>query len=175
MTSDEKMQLEEMRATAMARQGDIEEGEDELYEAQSPKGRFTAKGANALVDATNRLLPMFGVDDAYERLSGTMTELPTDFVRLLSMFKAAMDDAVQEGILPEDAAIDLTVITDDSGLQALAGRLNMAAKSPAFRRFLARATKEEKAPKAEADAEADAEAVTGEPVMSDEDLFMSRM
>lgn len=140
MTPDEKMEIEKMRAEAMNRQGDIEESEDEIYSAQSPKGRFTSKGANALVEATNRLLPMFGVGDKYDRFSGNMTELPTDFVRLLSMFKAAMDDAIAEGILPEDASIDLTIVTDDSGLQALAGRIGMAAKSAAFKRFLAKKT-----------------------------------
>jgi hypothetical protein len=140
MTPDEKMEIEKMRAEAMNRQGDIEESEDEIYSAQSPKGRFTSKGANALVEATNRLLPMFGVGDKYDRFSGNMTELPTDFVRLLSMFKAAMDDAIAEGILPEDASIDLTIVTDDSGLQGLAGRIGMAAKSAAFKRFLAKKT-----------------------------------
>jgi hypothetical protein len=59
------------------------------------------------------------------------------------MFSKAIGDAINEGILPEDATIDLKVITDDSGLQGLAGRIGMAAKSPQFKRFLLRKTSEE--------------------------------
>ena len=176
MTPDEKTEIEKMRAEAMSRQGDIEESEDELYSAQSPKGRFTAKGANSLVDATNRLLPMFGVSDKYDRFSGNMTELPTDFVRLLSMFKAAIDDAIAEGILPEDASIDLTIVTDDAGLQGLAGRIGMAAKSGAFKRFLGKKTMmrggEEMAEEGEY---SEKESPEEEEGMSEDKLFMSRM
>jgi hypothetical protein len=45
-------------------------------------------------------------------------------------------------VLPEDAKIDLTVITDDNGLQGLAGRIGMAAKSGTFKRFLTKKVKE---------------------------------
>lgn len=138
MTPDEKAELEKLRAESIARQGEVDEMEDELYSASAPKGRFTSKAANALVDAANRLLPLFGISDKYDKLSGDMTTLPPAFVRMLMMFKAAIDDAVAEGALPEDAVIDLSIITDDSGLQSLAGRIGMAAKSPAFKRFLSK-------------------------------------
>lgn len=169
MTPDEKTELEKMRAEAMSRQGDVEEMEDAAYATAAPKGKFSGKAANALVDATNRLLPLFGLTDKYDRFDGaTMTELPVDFVRLLSMFKAAVDDAVAEGALPEDAVIELSVIKDDAGLQALAGRIGMAAKSPSFKRFLMRKVKE--APEME-----ESDEPTSEEEMSEEDLFMSRM
>lgn len=174
MTPEEKADIEKMRAEAMMRQGDIEESEDELYSAQSPKGRFTAKGANALVDATNRLLPLFGVTDKYDRFSGNMSELPTDFVRLLSMFKAAIDDAIAEGILPEDASIDLTIITDDSGLQGLAGRISMASKSGAFKRFLGKKTMKRGGEEMAEEGEY-SESEGAEKPMSEDELFMSRM
>jgi hypothetical protein len=171
MTPDEKMELEKMRAAAMSRQGDVEEMEDEAYAMAAPKGKFSGKVANALVEATNRLLPLFGLTDKYERFdSAMMTELPVDFVRLLSMFKAAVDDAVAEGVLPEDAVIELSVIKDDAGLQGLAGRIGMAAKSPGFKRFLMRKVKE--APEME---EEESDEPTSEEEMSEEDLFMSRM
>jgi len=153
MTPDEKMDLESMRTEAMTRQGDIEESEDEIYAASSPKGKFSGKALNVLVDATNRLIPLFGLDDKYDRFSTEMIEsLPPEFMRLLSMFSKAMSDAVEEGILPEDATIDMKIVVDDNGLQALAGRLGMAAKSPGFKRFLLR-KKSESAPEAEAEAE----------------------
>jgi hypothetical protein len=143
MTPDEKMELEKMRADSMTRQGEVEESEDELYAATAPKGKFSGKAANALVEATNRLLPMFGIEDKYDRFGGgAMTTLPPEFVRLLTMFSKAIGDAVEMGALPEDAIIDLSIVTDDSGLQSLAGRIGMAAKSPQFKRFLSQKTME---------------------------------
>jgi len=149
MTPEEKKDLEKMRAEAMTRQGEVEEGEDELYAASSPKGKFSGKALNGLVDATNRLIPLFGIEDKYDRFgSATITSLPPEFMRLLTMFSTAMSDAIEAGILPDDAMIDMKVVTDDSGLQALAGRLGMAAKSPQFKRFLMRKVSES-APEAE--------------------------
>jgi hypothetical protein len=143
MTPDEKAELEKLRAEAMNRQGEIEESEDEMYSSASPKGKFSGKAANALVEATNRLLPLFGINDKYDRFgSGALSSLPPEFMRILTMFSKAIGDAITEGILPEDATVDLKVITDDSGLQGLAGRIGMAAKSPQFKRFLLRKTSE---------------------------------
>jgi len=157
MTPDEKMDLEKMLAQAMTRQGEVEEGGDELFAAASPKGKFTGKALNGLVEAVNRLLPLFGLDDKYERFGGeTITSLPPEFVRLLTMFSKAMADAIEAGILPEDAMIDMKIVVDDNGLQSLAGRLGMAAKSPGFKRFLLRKVSES-APEKEAEAEEGAE------------------
>ena len=141
MTPDETMQLKKMRAQAMTRQGEVEETEDEIYAATAPKGKFSGKAANALVEATNRLLPMFGVEEKYDRFGGeTMTTLPAEFMRILSMFSKAITDAVDQGMLPEDTVLDFSMVTDDNGLQSLAGRIGMAAKSPSFKRFLSRKT-----------------------------------
>jgi len=143
MSPEEKANLASMRSEAMTRQGDVEESEDELYSASAPKGSFSGKAANALVEATNRLLPLFGIKDMYDRFTEPkMSTLPPEFMRLLTMFGKAFDDAIEEGVLPEDAKIDLTVITDDNGLQGLAGRIGMAAKSGTFKRFLTKKVKE---------------------------------
>ena len=129
--------LETMGKEVQKRQGEVEGKEDMLYAQASPKGKFSDKSLNALVQATNRLTPLFGIKDTYPSFEkGMQTELPSEFVRLLSMFKAAISDAIDQGILPEDAMIDLSVITDDNGIQALAGRIGMAAKSGGFKRFL---------------------------------------
>lgn len=135
-TPDEKMMMEQMRSRVMERQGDVEETEDMGFEAAAPKGRFSPKALNSLVDATNRLLPLFGIEDKYEKFSDQVTVLPTPFVRILSMFSAAISDAIDAGILPPDATIDLKVVSDDSGILGLAGRVNMAAKSGGLKRFL---------------------------------------
>jgi len=135
-TPEEKMQMEQMRARVMQRQGDVEETEDTAFEAAAPKGRFSPKALNSLVDATNRLLPLFGITDKYDKFSDVVTVLPPEFVRILSMFSAAISDAVDAGVLPPDAVVDLKVVSDDSGILGLAGRVNMAAKTPSLKRFL---------------------------------------
>lgn len=173
MTPNEKMDIEKMRAQAMSRQGEVEESEDELYGASSPKGKFSGKALNGLVEATNRLLPLFGIEEKYDRFgSGMMTSLPPEFVRLLTMFSKAMADAIDAGILPEDAMIDMKIVVDDNSLQALAGRLGMAAKSPGFKRFLLRKVSEAP-PEAE---EAEEEGMSEEMGSDDMDkLMMERM
>ena len=177
MTPDEKMELEKMRAQAMSRQGEVEESEDELYGASSPKGKFTGKALNGLVDAVNRLLPLFGLEDAYERFGGeTITSLPPEFVRLLTMFSKAMADAIDAGILPEDTMIDMKIVVDDNGLQALAGRLGMAAKSPGFKRFLLRKVSEKGSSEMVEDAGEEEDAMSKEMGSEDMDkLMMERM
>lgn len=172
MTPDEKMDIDKMRAESMTRQGEVEESEDELYGASSPKGKFTGKALNGLVDATNRLLPLFGLDDKYDRFgSGTITSLPPEFMRLLTMFSTAMSDAIEAGILPEDTMIDMKIVVDDNGLQALAGRLGMAAKSAGFKRFLLRKVSES-APEAEEEEEEMSEEMGSKDM---DKLMMERM
>lgn len=180
MTPDEKMELEKMRAESMTREGETEEMEDEVYASSAPKGRFSGKALNGLVDATNRLLPLFGVTDAYPKFGNEMqTTLPPAFMRVLSMFEKAVGDAVAEGVLPEDASIDLTIITDDAGLQGLAGRIGMAAKAPGFKRFLKQAVMEAGKGEMKEGEYGEAEAPTEEEDMMSEDktnsLFTERM
>lgn len=171
--------LETMGKEVQKRQGEVEDKEDTLYAQASPKGKFSDKSLNALVQATNRLTPLFGIKDTYPSFEkGMQTELPSEFVRLLSMFKAAISDAIDQGILPEDAMIDLSVITDDNGIQALAGRIGMAAKSGGFKRFLNQKTAPSKAMQMEeTDTEEDATDAPSGPMSEDatNKLFQLRM
>ena len=177
MSPEEKANLAAMRSEAMTRQGDVEESEDEMYATAAPKGSFSGKAANALVEATNRLLPLFGIKDMYDRFSEPkLSTLPVEFVRLLTMFGKAFDDAIEEGVLPEDAKIDLTVITDDNGLQGLAGRIGMAAKSGTFKRFLSKKVSERGAEEMGKEGEyAESEAPESETPESTDALFAGRM
>lgn len=173
MLPNQKADLESMRASVMQRQGDVEEQEDELYSAAAPKGKFTSKAANALVDATNKLLPLFGVSDMYDKFTEpALTTLPPAFARLLTMFSKAFDTAIEDGTLPEDVKIDLSVVTDDTGLLGLAGRIGMAAKSAPFKRFLMKKVKEPTAPSPEGEGESMEEEATDE---STDTLFAGRM
>ena len=120
------------------------EQEDEAsMQMVAPKGNYTPKGLNALVKAANVLLPLFGQTGDYPTFSGPLKELPTDFTRVLMMFKQASDDAVAEEVLSTDAQFSLDNIIDDTSLMALAGKLTMLASSKDFKKFLKSPPKDE--------------------------------
>jgi len=122
---------------------DLASADDEVYMEMAPKGSFTPKGLNNLVKSTNMLLPAFGQTADYPTFSENMTVLPTDFVRVLAMFKAAVDDAIEQGILGEEMAISFDTITDDLALTSLAGKISNMAKNFNFKKFLKESPPEE--------------------------------
>jgi len=152
---------------------DLASADDEVYMEMAPKGTFTPKGLNNLVKSTNMLLPAFGQSADYPTFSENMTVLPTDFVRVLAMFKAAVDDAIEQGILGEEMAISFDTITDDLALTSLAGKISNMAKNFNFKKFL-----KESPPEEMAATEAGEEMGMEEESMSEDEmdnLFMSKM
>lgn len=156
-------------------EGDIAEMEsmdEEKFAAMAPKGAFTARGLNALVKATNKLLPVFGQTGDYPTFSQDIKVLPTDFVRVLAMFVTAIDDAIKDEIVGPEMAIDMESIKDDTSLTTIAGKLEMLSKLREFKKWLS------EAPKSETNlSEASEYNMTGEeeaPVDA-ESLMMSRM
>lgn len=145
--------------------------EDEMYGLSSPKGRFTDRGLNILVKATNTLLPLFSQDPSYPTFAkGEYKELPADFMRILSMFASASTDALASGDVDPEMSISFEEIDSDEGLISLATKIQMLAKSKPFKTFL-------KTPKVEKEMEAPVEEA-GEAEMNDDQinaLFMSRM
>jgi len=146
------------------------EADESMYEEMAPKGKFSPKGLMPLVKATNMLLPMFGQTGDYPMLKEAMTELPTDFVRVLSMFVAAVDDAVAGDVVDAEMKLDMSGITDDRGLMLLAAKLDALAKNRDFKKFL-------KEPGEMTQPNIDAErtpmpTMTGE---AEDDMMMSRM
>jgi hypothetical protein len=115
---------------------EAEMADEEMVTSMAPTGQYTAKGLNALVNATNATLPLFEQTPDYPKFSENLTKLPTDFVRVLMMFQSAVDDAIAQEVLPQDMAFDLTTVKDDSALITLAGKLSMISKSKDFKKFL---------------------------------------
>jgi hypothetical protein len=153
--------------------GTAEQEEEITFTEMAPKGRFSAKALNNLVKATNRLLPKFGQTPDYPEFSGNLTQLPTDFVRVLAMFQGATEDAVEQGIVDDEFAFDFETITDDANLMMLAGKINKLASDKQYDRYL------RSQPTAEEDVEEgmDEDEITTED-MPPEDvdaLFMERM
>lgn len=120
--------------TGMAQEAEM--SDEQNYDAMSPTGNFTPKGLSALVKATNIMLPLFGQTGDYPMLNQPLKKLPTDFTRVLTMFKAATDDAIAEEVIGSDMAIDFEMLKDDSSLMLLAGKLNQLAKNKDFKKFL---------------------------------------
>jgi len=149
---------------------EAEDAEEGMYEEMTPKGKFSPKGLMPLVKAANALLPLFGQTPDYPALNEPMTELPVDMTRVLSMFIAAVDDAMEADALGPDMALSLDGVVDDRGLMLLAAKIGALAKDKEFKRFL-KEPGEMKAPALD-------EERTPMPEMADEaadSLMMSRM
>jgi hypothetical protein len=168
----EQADLDAMKEKVMEREGEMVATEDSLYAASSPVAvdMFHKKALNALVKATNKLLPLFGVSQAYAALPGDIKTLPTDFVRILSMFSSAISDAIAADTIDPDMAFSLEDITDDTGLVQAAGKIGMVSGEKAFKAFL-------KAPRKEVAAEEDQMDMAPEMAesMDSEELFMGRV
>jgi len=147
--------------------------EDEaMYDEMAPKGKFTPKGLAPLVKAANVLLPLFGQSGDYPNITETVTVIPTDLFRVLSMFAAAVDDAIAGDVIDAEMAMDFSGVRDDSSLMLIAGKLSKLAANRDFKKFL----KEPMAPKEE-ESGVDEER-TPMPTMSPEDedaMMMGRM
>ena len=170
MTPEESAKMAQMESDLALKEGALAEKEDALI-AETIKGTFTSKGLNALVQSVNRALPLFEIDQPYEKFDvGTVTTLPPDFVRILSMLSKAVEDGVEAGALSEDALIDLSTVTDDRALMSLAGRINLASSSPAFKRMLKGSGKKAEQPEPD-------EPTSEEPMSESDttDLFSSRI
>lgn len=145
--------------------------DEENYDAIAPKGKFTPRGLGPLVKETNKLLPLFGQTPDYPMIKEELGELPTDFVRVLSMFVAAVDDAIEADVLDPEMALTFDGITDDRSLMLMAAKLNQIGKSMEFKRFL-------KEPKPEEEMMTVDEERTPMPEMADDEIdaaFMDRM
>ncbi len=163
-----------MNKPSMEMEVDIQgaEQEDEsMFGEMAPRGRFTAKALNNLVKATNRLLPLFDQTPDYPTFESDITEFPTDFVRVLSMFEGAVSGAIEEDIIDEEMDFDMGEVTGDENVNMLAGKINRLVNDRSFKKYL----------KGMSDSEG--EATEGEELDADEGmedmdvdaLFMERM
>lgn len=148
--------------------GMAEEADAEMFEAMAPRGNFTSRGLDPLVRSTNKLLPLFDQTGDYPSVEDTEV-LPTDFVRILAMFQAAVEDAISEDVLREEMRIDLDGVIDDTGLMTIAGKLDMLSKDREFKKFLKEPMEEEAM---EEEEEMEEEAMTDDEMDS---LMMERM
>ena len=166
-----EMEMDDTEGPASGMGEAAAEAEDDMMEEMAPKGKFTPKGLAPLVKATNALLPLFGQTGDYPMITETVTVIPTDLFRVLSMFAAAVDDAIAGDMIDGEMAMDFSGVRDDSSLMLLAGKLSKLAANRDFKKFL----KEPMAPKEESGVD---EERTPMPKMTPEDedtMMMERM
>ena len=148
-----------------------EDADEMEFEALSPEGSFTPKTLNALVKATNKLLPAFGQTPDYPTFSEDISKFPTDFTRILAMFAEASADAAEADAIDGEMVVDIGNITDDRSIIVEAGRIDMLSKSKDFKRFL-----KEPSPETEEEAEEAPEDPVGDMDEASMDaMFMDRM
>jgi len=155
--------------SGMAQGAEMEE--EDMYGEMTPKGKFTPKGLQPLVKATNILLPLFGQTPDYPAMKEAVGEIPVDLFRVLTMFAAAVDDAISNEIIAPEMKLSFDGLRDDSGLMLLAGKLSKLALDREFKKFL-------KEPAPEAEAPTVDEERTPMPEMGEEEannMMMSRM
>jgi len=143
ISPQQKADLEAMKSQVSTAENEVGKLEDAMFTDVGPKGKYSAKSFNAVIDAANKLGVIFGIEDGMPRVKEDQTQFPPDFVRLLAMFADAIDDGIEEGALPEEVSIAGLRPVDDPGLTVLASKLTMAGKSKDFKRFLAKPKKYE--------------------------------
>tara|TARA_R110000782_G_scaffold232449_3_gene318665 strand:- start:6 stop:527 length:522 start_codon:yes stop_codon:yes gene_type:complete len=127
---------EEINPIVIDGQEQIAEQEDSLMDEFTPVGDFSKKALNALVKVTRQLQPLFGLKADYPQFTDGTEQLPTEFTRVLMMFKTAVDDAIAQDILDDSQGFVLDDVIDDTGLQVIGGKLNIVLKNKGFKKFL---------------------------------------
>jgi len=148
----------------------IAQTEDANTAEFSPSGEFSKSAMNDLVKVALKLQPMFGLEADYPTFDTDITDFPIEFVRLLLMFKQAVDDAIAEGILDDELAFSLDEVYDDTDVKLITNRLTSASRSKPFKKFLTKA-----APKEEEEEVDELEVIPESAGPSDDDLFLQRL
>ncbi len=141
-TSAMGLELEGFEQDFAQTAGAADAAADDMFAEMSPQGNFTTKGLNALVKSINRIHDIFEIEEDYPEFSADATELPQEFMREITMVKAAADDAIAAGKVDEDKAVTLDGIADDTDLMMLAGSVNSLATDKGFKAFLKEAPPE---------------------------------
>jgi len=157
---------------------EAKEEEDMKISEAGPVGTFTGAGLEAVEKALSKIGPLMGVEvEIDEEYPAQMETLPIEAVKLLKAVETAVSDAIKEGVIEPEMALDISSITQDAELFSLAAEIDMLSKDAEFKRFL-------KAPKKEVEVsvEVTEEMPEGEMLeeemeeeMPVEDLFASRM
>lgn len=120
----------------MLRQGaeELSNKQDELLEATSPKGKFSAQKVNAFLGALDKVIALFGGEvSPSPRVKDTITSMPKEVMAKLLALTEALSQYDTEGdyVMPEPNEIS----TDDD-LVAVIMILDQLGKDKKFKKFL---------------------------------------
>jgi len=164
-------ELAGMEEKAMEVAGEMDAEYDEDMESVAPEGSYDARSLNALVDAINKILPLFDASlPPIPPVEGDIKgKLPTEIVKAVSMITAAASDAMLPDLVPS-----LDALIDSRALQMAAGKIILLSKNRDFQMFLKSAPKMAEGEKEGTEVEVKVE--TPAPAEEDMDaLMMSRM
>lgn len=121
----------------MAQTSDIAAGMDaamaEGAQIMTPRGKFSARAMNALVQALNEVLPMMGRTDMYPEFTDDLTEFPQDLVQLLM---GLMTVASTAGV---ELDMDLGAMVSDKDVAKLAALIKRMKGDKRLQDYLAQA------------------------------------
>lgn len=163
--------MDEMKKSLEEEVAGLSMEEDAMFAEMTPKGQFSKAALNSLVKAHNKVSSLFGLPE-YPMFEANITEFPIKFVKELAMIMAAVEDAIAADEIGKEMSIDLASVKGDRDLAALAGRLDMLAKSKDFRKWLSSKPEEEVVEEPEMEV---SEAEVASPEMNYDELMMSRM
>lgn len=122
---------EEEKAMGMAAEADKEM--DDMAEMAAPEGKYSLRSINVLVDALNKILPLF--DPSLPKIPSASADvvgkLSPEIIKAITMVNKAANDAMLTDLAP---SIDAMV--DDRGIEMVVGKLILLAKNRDFQMFL---------------------------------------
>jgi len=121
----------EQKAMDMAGEADTEM--NDMADAVAPDGKYSQRSLNVLVDALNKLLPMFDATLPMIPMQSVdiVGKLPTEIIKAITMINQACKDAQLTNLAP---SIDEMI--DDRGIEMVAGKLILLGKNRDFQMFL---------------------------------------
>lgn len=125
------MDPEEEKAMGMAAEADAEV--DDISLMAAPDGKYSVRSLNVLVDALNKLIPLFDPSLPMIPMQSVdvVGKLPVEIIKAITMINQATKDAQ----LP-DLAPSLNDMVDDRGIEMVAGKLILLQKNRDFSMFL---------------------------------------
>jgi|TARA_R110001599_G_scaffold156131_1_gene341976 hypothetical protein len=109
------------------RAAEVDSTKEAAIEAMSPEGKFSMPDLNSLVDALNKVLPMFErpmYPEFSEDIDGI---LPTEFVKSLDMVATAAESSGLERL-----SWDISTAKTDGDLEAIEARLDTLSTNQPF-------------------------------------------
>tara|TARA_R100000231_G_scaffold604_2_gene1106 strand:+ start:5159 stop:5644 length:486 start_codon:yes stop_codon:yes gene_type:complete len=157
---------QEMIIQADAIGSGMNEASNQGMQMITPSGNFSSRALNAVIDAVNKIMPMFGEMEQMAQYNEDMTMMPME---MLNAVMAIMTVAQQAGVPVE---IEISSIESDNDLAKLAALLKRLANDGKLKEFLEKASTPVQAEEVTMNTEMPGET---QDTITDEELFAQRV